>query len=176
LSPTSRRNPPTGQQKRPERERQRAKQITDIANRFIQSVARQAIESMDIENLSVQYQAKIEEALESDNPAAALAALNNDQSFDPAKFKNFGAQVQAVTALVQGLGGIAPGFAEANALVAELRLILPSKVVHVAELVTTDCLLAQATSATPIGMRMPAGAVTAVLTLFVNAVREEIRS
>jgi MinD-like ATPase involved in chromosome partitioning or flagellar assembly len=71
-----------------ERERHRTEQITDIPIRFIQAISKQAINSMKIKETMAEYQSLVEKALQTGNPAEALAALNNPQTFDPEAMKD----------------------------------------------------------------------------------------
>jgi hypothetical protein len=65
---------------------------------------------------------------------------------------------------------------ELQALLAEMRLLLPNNVIHVAEIVAAvSYALAQTSSAFPMQIRLAlGGAVTDSLSVFVNTVRQEV--
>ena len=86
------------------------------------------------------------------------------------------AQLTAASGLLQGVGASEPALSELQMLVAEMRLLVPSDIVRVAELVAgVTYALAQVGSALPLGMRLTLGGmVTGALNVFVNAVRHEV--
>jgi hypothetical protein len=165
-----------------ERQRQRAKQITDIAIRFIQAVSKQSVNSMNIKRTVAEYQSLIEKALEGGNPAEALAHLNTPQALDPEKLKDLndllkdaGSQLKAASDLLEGVGAAEPTLSELNMLLAEMRLVLPNEIIHIAELVSAVSFVAQVSSALPFGISLAiGGAAVGALNVFVNAVRQEV--
>lgn len=163
------------------RERQRKKQITDIAIRFIQAVSKQSTESMNLKETLAELKSSLEKALQDDNPLEAIAKLTG-QGSDPENlkdmFKDAGAQVNAAGSLLEGMSAAEPALSELNVLVAEMRLIVPNDIVHIAEQVSTVCFLPKSSSCVsvlPLQMRLALGSmVTSALNVFVNAVRHEV--
>ena len=124
----------------------------------------------------------IEKALEGGNPAEALAHLNTPQALDPEKLKDLndllkdaGSQLKAASDLLEGVGAAEPTLSELNMLLAEMRLVLPNEIVHIAELVSAVSFVAQVSSALPFGISLAiGGAAVGALNVFVNAVRQEV--
>lgn len=162
-----------------ERERQRKRQVTDIAVRFIQAVSKQASESVNVKGTVAELQSKIDEATRAANPGEAVMNVFKEfsQSQRPPT-DDFGAQLGFMTATLTGLGSVEPALSELNVIVAEMRLVVPNNIVHIAEQVSAVCLFARVAanlSALPLQQRMSAGGmVTTALNVFVNAVRHEV--
>lgn len=161
-----------------ERQRQRNERIADLSTRFIQAVSKRAVATMRIEESMAEVEALMKQAIESGDPAQALRALADVTEFDLASFvakMDLNAQVKMATEILRGLGGSESTLSESGVLLAEMRLVLPPKVVHTAEQVSS---IAFGFSHMGSGMPLPARIqistqIINALNVFVNEVRRE---
>jgi hypothetical protein len=161
-------------------ERHRKDQITDIATRYIQAVSKQSVESMKLEETMAEFQKMLKDAQDSGDPIAALRVLETATNFDPDSItkamQNVESQLNMASGLLQGMAGSGSSLSELHMLVAEMRLVLPNKVVQTAELVSSVTVgLASLSQALPLAVRLQLGGVlNNSLNVFVNEVRREV--
>lgn len=162
-----------------EQEQQRVALVRDVSIRFIQAVSKQSIESMKLKDLS----AGITDALKK---AAQLATQGGDPQEVVAAFQRAGlnvgnasqgnktAPLEMAATMFESLGGAQAGLSETSVLLAEMRLLLPSRIVTIAAMVTAMNVLQQLTAALPAGVKVEPGHVNQVMNMFTNAVRAEM--
>lgn len=89
--------------------------------------------------------------------------------------KDVNSQLEMLGSALQGIAGSGPSLSELNMLVAEMRLILPNRVVKTAEWVSSVTLgITSLGGALPLAARLHLGGIlTAALNVFVNEIRRE---
>jgi hypothetical protein len=162
-----------------ERERQRVALIRDISIRFIQAVSKQSIESLNLNRLSTDIKDALQKvslfSAQGGDPGEVVAALQKAGLTLPGvPQSDQTAPLDMAIAMMESIGGAQAGMTETSVLLAEMRLLLPNRILDIAATVTTVAIVQQLTAALPLGKKIEPGHLNQVLNLFTNAVRKEM--
>lgn len=163
-----------------ERERQRLDRIRDVSTRFIQTISKQSVTSLKVpQHLNPVLSQAIQKLQSGEDLADVASSLQNLTAADPNNPDNTDV-VKAITGLqtiknlFEGITALQPGAAEATALVAEMRLVVPNRLVNLAELIGAVSLLQQVAVSLPGVTQYQTKEFGALMNAFVNGVRKEM--
>jgi hypothetical protein len=159
-----------------ERERQRLDRIRDVSTTFIQTVSRQSVTALKVQGIDPRVSELIEQLKSGSNLAGILATWKSQPGVHPDNAESYKviSALNAAKGLVEGVAAVQPAAAETTALVAEMRLLLPTRLVNLAELVAAVAIVKQVLANFPKDKTLPTEAFNTVLNAFANGIREEM--
>lgn len=163
-----------------ERERQRLDRIRDVSTRFIQTISKQSVTSLKLpQHLNPAITQAIQKLQSGEELADVTSTLQNLTAADPnnpdnSQVMNAITALQTIKNLFDGITALQPGAAEATALVAEMRLVVPNRLVNLAELIGAVGVLQQVAVSLPGVTQYQTKEFGALMNAFVNGVRKEM--
>jgi hypothetical protein len=160
-----------------ERERRRIGEIREISIRFIRLVSRPEMQQTKIEELAGKFQATLEGFAEGKDPKQILTELGE---LNPlmANFGPLGGMAKGLGAVFKEMERMAPHVSESTSLIAEMRLIVPNRIVQIAEIASNLAIMEQLKDQInrllPKDSQVPGLALIDVLAVFTNEIRREM--
>lgn len=154
--------------------------MRDVSTRFIQTVSKQTITALKVpQHFSPLINQAVEQLKSGGGLTDVLASLQNQSGAnsndtDNSEVTEAIAKLEMVKNLLGGIEALQPGAAEAAALVAEMRLVLPNRLVNLAELVAAVGILQQLAANLPGVAQAQTKEFDTLMNAFVNGVRKEM--
>jgi hypothetical protein len=161
-----------------ERERQRKAEVREISIRFIRLVSRPEMQEQKIQQLSENVGAVIEGFRQGKDPQQIFAELGE---VSPLVMPLPGLtidQSRAIQGAIKEVGRMAPHISESQALLAEMRLLVPNRIVQIAEIASNlaigEQLKDQMGALRPENSEQRMPTLQEVLVVFTDEVRKEM--
>jgi hypothetical protein len=160
-----------------ERERQRKAEIREISIRFIRLVSRPEMQQAKIEEIAGKFRTTLEGVAQGRTVGQMVAEIEGPNPLLP-NLGPIGDMAQALSGVFKEMQRMAPHISATQALVAEMKLILPNKIVQIAEIASNlaimEQLKEQVNQFLPKESQVPGLALVDVLAVFTDAIRREM--